>query len=64
MKKISHALVKIIKWYIIADIAVLAFMGWTKELEVMREYPELGVIDAAAEAFMRSVKSFKRHFRR
>lgn len=63
MKKVWHALVKIVKWYIIADIAVLAFIGWTKELEVMREYPELGIIDVAAETFMRSVKSFKRHFR-
>ena len=63
MKKVSHVLLKIIKWYIIADIAVLAFMGWAKELEVMREHPELGVNDAAAETFMRSVKSFKRYFR-
>lgn len=63
MKKVLRTLVKIIKWYIIADIAVLSFIGWTKELEVMHEHPELGVTDAAAETFMRSVKSFKRYFR-
>ena len=63
MKKVLRTLVKIIKWYLIADIAVLAFIGWAKELEVMREHPELWVIDAATETFMRSVKSFKQYFR-
>lgn len=62
MKTVFKVFGKLIKWYAILDILCLAFVGWTKYIDVIMEYPHLSIWDAVGETWERSVSSVRQVF--
>lgn len=62
MKTVFKVFGKLIKWYAILDILCLAFVGWTKYIGVIMEYPHLSIWDTIDETWERSVSSVRQVF--
>lgn len=62
MRKTLKIIGKIIKWYMIADILCLAFMGTGQLAEEYYKNPEIGKIKCNEIVFEKTINRFKKYF--
>lgn len=62
MKTVFKVFGKLIKWYAILDIMCLAFMGYARYLDTIKEYPHLSTYDTIQEAWATSINSVRQFF--